>query len=231
MNTMSFRITSSKWLEAFKASQTFALNQMVRGDQQFQISSQELLVDLYDRWFQWLMAVEKLLAKSGKLATAERAELITSATALGAAARQGWMQDVSLEVKLKTLWMRAYRPAHEAYVAHLRNLPNCRADEAFGMVCERLLGLMQHSLLTLHEVDSMLHKPTERAFISVDDYGCAVYNQQGRDLLSERLRLYQRECAVERESKGPWQVKRYVDSPLAASLLSQLEDSLQLANP
>lgn len=231
MGKLNFRITSSKWLESFKASQTFALNQMARGDKQFQISSQELLLDLYDRWFHWLVSTEQLLGKAGRLGDTERRELIREAVNLLACSKQEWMQDDLIEAKLKTLWLSAYQPAHEAYVAHLRKLEGCDAGSAFAQIAERLLGLLQHCLFTLHEVDSILHKPQERAFISVDDYDCTVYNQQGRDLLTERLRLYQRECLAVRGTTESWHIKRYADGAMASGLLSQLENHLQLARP
>jgi len=228
MDKLSFRITSSKWLENFKSSQTFALHQSANADIPFQAATQEILIELYDSWFLWIVSVESAMSRKTSFAQADRHELIKSAMTNQAQLYKVWGANPLLDQKLAALWIRAYKPVMETYIDFIRKIEAPTTVECFGKLTEKLLGFLQHCLFTLHEIDHLLYNPKVAGFISVDDYGCDVYNQQGRDLLGERLRLYKHERAScdHTEEELDWAIKQYAESQLPTGLLTQIESNM-----
>jgi hypothetical protein len=225
MDKLSFRITSSKWLENYKSAQTFALHQSMNAEIPFQTVTQEVLIDLYDSWFVWISEVEAQLSTKQVFSQEDRRELLKSAIAQQAQLYREWGSNTLLDTKLVTLWVRAYKPVVESFVAFIRKTETVCVLECFGTIAEKLLGFLQHCLFTLHEIDQLLYNPKISGFISVDDYGCDVYNQQGRDLLGERLRLYSNENdqLVRSDDAIDWAIKQYAESQLPSGLLNQIE--------
>lgn len=225
MDKIAYSLTTSKWLEAFKANQTFALNQTMRSDFPFQATSQEILLTLYDNWFTWMLALEKRLRTQSKLDEETRAELVKATMDVLAQCQASLTQDDLLDNKVKLLWSRAYTPAHEAYVDYVARLAvDLDVGIVYSQLATHLLSFMQHALFMLHEVDDLLYNPKKTSFISVDDYVCDVYNQQGKDLLGERVRLYK--SAHEESKDAAWEVKRYTDHHVPDGLRSQLRSHL-----
>ncbi len=225
MDKIAFSLTTSKWLEAFKANQTFALNQTMRSDCPFQVTSQEILLSLYEQWFKWMLDLEKILGVHNTLDENTRRVIVKATVDVLAQCQASLAKDSLMDNKAKLLWSRAYRPAHEAYVAYASSLTlGTDSGVAYSQLATRLLSFMQHALFILHEVDDLLYNPRKNSFISVDDYVCDVYNQQGKDLLGERVRLYKSTQGATKST--PWEVKRYTDNHLPDGLRTQLRSHL-----
>lgn len=225
MDKIAFSLTTSKWLEAFKANQTFALNQTMRSDFPFQATSQEILLSLYEHWFKWMLDLETRLGQSGTLDEATRKSVSQATIDVQAQCQAVFSRDSLMDNKVKLLWSRAYRPAHEAFVEYTARLElGMDSGVAYSQLATRLLSFMQHTLFVLHEVDDLLYNPKKNSFISVDDYVCDVYNQQGKDLLGERVRLYK--STQETANDVAWEVKRYTDNHVPDGLRAQLRSHL-----
>ncbi|MDK1290242.1 hypothetical protein [Pseudoalteromonas umbrosa] len=225
MDKIAFSLTTSKWLEAFKAHQTFAINQTMRADCPFQTTSQEILLTVYDCWFTWLLALEKKLRPEGVLSATTKQALIQNTTDVQAQCLASLAQDPLLDKKLKLLWTNAYKPAHEAYIHYVMRLEVGQdSGVVYSQLANQLMSFMQHTLFVLHEVDGLLYNPNKKTFISVDDFVCDVYNQQGKDLLGERLRLYKSTQAA--PEGADWELKRYTEHHLPDGLRAQLRSHL-----
>ncbi len=229
MDKIAFSLTTSKWLEAFKANQTFALNQTMRADFPFQATSQEILLNLYEHWFTWLLTIEKQLSTSGTFDEETRTALVKATMDVQAQYQSAVAQHSLMDSKVKLLWARVYKPAHDAYVAYVATLALGQdVGVVYSQLAERLLSFMQHTLFALHEVDDLLYNPKKTSFISVDDYVCDVYNQQGKDLLGERVRLYKSTQGASQEAT--WKVKSYTDCHVPEGLRTQLRSHLPEAH-
>ncbi|TMP46342.1 hypothetical protein CWB96_00040 [Pseudoalteromonas citrea] len=225
-NSDVFNITSSQWVEAFKEHQCFALNQAAHSKQAFQVTSQELLMSLYDNWFEWLLNTESMMGAVQNIDNKLLAVTSEQSRNLSHRIFDSYTASASYEPKLLKLWQPAYLLAHQAFTSYLPKIISQSPDVAFAMLSEQLLAFMQHCLLTLHEVDSLLYQPTQTAFISVDDFCCHIFDLQGEDLSIKRLKIYQSHSKVTDNSWSNWTIKQYSQAPNSVKIESNLQRQL-----
>lgn len=65
-NNIHFRIVSSKMLERYKNTQSFVLTEMIYGQYKFSKTAREIMMLSMDKWFNWLVWLERTLIKDDK---------------------------------------------------------------------------------------------------------------------------------------------------------------------
>ncbi|USD31131.1 hypothetical protein J8Z24_21720 (plasmid) [Pseudoalteromonas sp. SCSIO 43201] len=218
---LAFRMNSSKWIETFKSNQTFSLNEMVSYEPPFHIESQELLMSLYDKWFSWLLDLESELSQVDQCDGTVRQQIKIATEQLKNTLLSEWQVKTSAQ---HLLWQRVYLNALDAFVSQISAISQPDPETVFSYCAEQLLGFMQHTLLIMHEIDTIMNQPNKRHFVSLDDYGCAVYRQQGKDLVSARLQAYRHN--IEIDQLGEWEVKHYNNIDVPNDMHCQLQSIL-----
>jgi hypothetical protein len=237
---------AAKSLEFFYNAKAFMLNDLILEKNQFSEVARETLLLLFNSYSQWATEVEYLMLNKAVLSEQEIGIILDRVESIES--RHQNIFDIHTSVfvpEFMRVWYDTHKQTKEAFVQKVRKIEGISQLEAYPLVINALVGMLQGTLYELYEIDCLLgsnfvsnrctlnRSNTNRLVAYVDDFALSYYRDTGVFLLQNRVKLYSGLACTDRL---PMTIKNYSsevvsmvdsviqgDEPLA-SLLKQLQD-------
>lgn len=226
-NSIQFRVISSKQLEKFKNVQAFQLNQVINGSYKFDETTREVVLLKYDMWSRWLYEIENLFIELNgdrtntfKVINDKHINYIVSLIDK----TSDFFMDIvknkhpdNFNQDFINIWLEMHQIAHDYLTDSIYDLLGINFNRAFGMIVDKIISVLQYSLVEIYELDNV--SKNLDAFLIIEDLSMSLKRSTDKCLLLERALIYKKHFDI-----NTFYIKNYTDEHFPISMAKKLED-------
>ena len=191
-NNISFRIAASKFIEDFKQTQTFVLQEVEFGDYPFSRTAKEVILLYSDTVFKWILSLERKIIREtyDSPLTAKNKEYILSSFI----EYTTYIDEVInaypdiFNRKLCDVWREIRFDVCKKIKVECQKAPTLNLISFFAACATIIIESLDELRLDLYEIDYLSHKG-EHPFICVTD-SSFKYSDEGTDRLINKAKVY-----------------------------------------
>lgn len=202
-NNIRFRSVAAKSLEYFYNSKAFMLNDLILEKNQFSEVARESLLLLFNSFSLWASEVEYLMLNKPVIGENEINVVVERIEKIHRSHCN--IFDIHTDVfvpKFISVWQDAHTETRNAFVLQVRKATGESQLEAYPLIINALVTMLQSTMYELYEIDCLLgsnfvveqctanRSNTNRLVAYVDNFALDYYKATGIFLLSERIRQY-----------------------------------------
>lgn len=246
VNSIEFRIFSSRALEKWKNVQAFQLNQLINGKFFFQQDRREVLLLKYDIWSRFLYEVENLCIElSGnqdviRLESVDMKLIVKLAEKACAKYKNILTEEYkdNFDASFVKIWLVLHSDVEKYVISKINSLSGLKYVDFFTKMVDVLSEVMQYTLLEIHELDSLFCKTrnmckteegcdrkgncnydTKIPFVIVSDFTNRFAGEMGTCLIENKLKISKLNFDFESVY-----IKNYTDQFVEPELLTRIEN-------
>lgn len=192
-NNIVFRQSAAVQYAEFYKAKAFMLGEILETDKhKFTACARETLLQYFAQGTTWLMQMERMFIRLGRgLGKKERADVVATFASMERSVHtliKGHPQD--FDPKFAKIWIEV----RENNLPYISSVLDKRGDsdmfEAFENLCDFLIGYLNHTLFSLHELDTLLKNSECAPFVYVDRIDLNVAQDSGFYSTLTRLDVY-----------------------------------------
>lgn len=194
-NNIVFRQSAAVQYAEFYKAKAFMLGEILETDKhKFTACARETLLQYFAKGTTWLMQMERMFIRLGRgLEKKERADVVATFAAMERSVHhliKGHPQD--FDSRFAQIWIEA----RENNLPYISSVLDKRGDSdmfsAFENLCDFLIGYMNYTLFSLHELDTLLRNAECAPFVYVDRVDLNVAQDSGFYSTLARLEVYKK---------------------------------------
>lgn len=214
-NNIVFRQSAAvQYAEFFKAKAFMLAEILETNKHEFTAHARETLLQYFAQGTTWLMQMERMFIRLGRgMAKKERADVVATFASMERNVHRLMKKHAQdFDPKFAELWIEI----RESNLPYISSVLDKRGDsdmlEAFENLCDFLIGYMNHTLFTLHELDTLLKNADCEPFVYVDRIDLNIAQDSGFCSALARLDVYDRAGLLENKKVC---VKHHLDNRYA----------------
>lgn len=210
LNNISFRVSSAKVMEEFKAMQGFVLSEIQFGQYRFSAQSKEMALLYLDSAFRILLVVEQIIVRSGKL----KLDMALASDILHAMLSQiDYMEKVVIEnpkifnAEVFKIWREAHFPVTRLIERVVEESVDSPIEEAFRAIGAIGVESIDTVRFELYEIDYILNDG-KAPFVVITELCKPIRDKVGISMPAARAKVYKEKLKVDKK----FGIKNYTNS-------------------